>query len=217
MKYFLSIVCAIVLLSLFSFVKRKEIHLTAEVVSPLANYSSQWNEAKYLNCNTAANVKYMNKAEKEVIYILNMARMNPALFANTVIKQYPNKSGQNHIRSSDYYRSLLTSMQKLKPKGLLFPDLLCYKSANCLAEFTGKNGIVGHYRTTECQSDQYFNGECCDYGHNKPLDILLSFLIDEGVTSLGHRKICMDSYKKIGVSIQPHSSYRYTAVLDFVY
>ena len=217
MKYFQSIAYTIVLLFLFSFVERKENPLTAEAVSPLANYSSQWNETKYLNCNTAAHVKYMSAAEKEVVYILNMARMNPPLFANTVIKQYPNKSGQDHLRSSVYYKSLITSFQKMKPRGLLFPDSLCYKSAICHAEVTGKNGIVGHYRTTECQSDQYFNGECCDYGHNKPLDILLSFLIDEGITSLGHRKICMDHYKKIGVSIQPHSSYRYTAVLDFVY
>jgi hypothetical protein len=217
MKYFQSVASIAVLLFLFSFIERKENLITTEAVSPLGNYSSQWNEAKYLNCNTAANVKYMNTAEKEVIYILNMARLNPTLFANTVVKQYPNKSGQDHLRNSDYYRSLITSFQKMKPEQLLYPDSLCYKSANCHAEITGKGGIVGHYRTAECQSNQYFNGECCDYGHNKPLDILLSFLIDEGVSSLGHRKICMDRYKKIGVSIQPHTGYRYTAVLDFIY
>ena len=217
MKYFQSAFCIVILLVLFSFVEKKENHLSAEAVSPLAAYSSQWNETKYLNCNTAANVKYMSKAEKEVIYILNMARMNPALFANTVNRQYPAKSGKDHLRHSKYYRSLIATMQKMKPVNLLFPDELCYKSANCHAAITGKKGIVGHSRTVECETSKYFNGECCDYGHNKPLDILLSFLIDEGIPTLEHRKICMDSYKKIGVSIQPHSDYRYTAVLDFVY
>ena len=60
--------------------------------SPLGLYSPAWNDARYLTCNTAANTGYMSAGEKEVIYILNMARMNPALFANTVVKQYPNKS-----------------------------------------------------------------------------------------------------------------------------
>ena len=159
----------------------------------------------------------MNADEKEVIYILNMARKNPGLFASSVVKQYPDKSGQGYIRNSGYYKSLLSGLQKQKPMQSLIPDSLCYESAFCHAQITGKGGIVGHYRNAECQKKQYFNGECCDYGHNKPLDVLMAFFIDDGIASLGHRKICLDSYKKIGVSIQPHASYGHTAVLDFIY
>src|SRR3569832_2198927 len=107
--------------------------------SPLADYSTEWNDAKYLTCNTAANVRYMTEEEKKVIYILNMARMNPALFAKTVVNQYPEKGKWSVNRSSYYFTSLLDTLQKLKPLNLLYPDSLCYKSALCHAVTTGKN------------------------------------------------------------------------------
>jgi uncharacterized protein YkwD len=178
-------------------------------ISPLAGFSSEWNEVKYLKCNTASKVNYMTSAEKEVIYILNLARMNPSLFANSVVKKYP----ANH---TNYYTSLMNTLLLLKPVNLLIPDSMCFKSARCHATTSGAQGYVGHNRSTEeCKNKKHFNGECCDYGHNKPLDIIMSFLIDEGVSSLGHREICLDSYNKLGVSIQYHKLYGYTAVLDF--
>ena len=153
----------------------------------------------------------MTAAEKEVIYVLNLARMNPVLFTNTVIKKYP-------ARQTNYYTTLLDTMLKLKPVKLLYPDSLCFSGAQCHAVNSGKEGYVGHDRSTkDCSEKWYYNGECCDYGHNKPLDVIMALLIDEGVPSLGHRRICLGDYKNIGVSVQPHTSYRYTAVLDFHY
>jgi hypothetical protein len=47
------------------------------------------------------------------------------------------------------------------------------------------------------------------------LEIVLQLLIDEDVPSLGHRRILLEKYQTIGVSIQPHSHYGFNAVLDF--
>jgi len=199
------------LLVFASFIPAKKIRLSTTTPSPLASYSTAWNDAKYLKCNTATMANYMTAAEKEVIYVLNLARLNPVLFANTVLKKYP-------ARHTTYYTSLLNTMLKLKPAKLLYPDSLCFAGAKCHAVNSGKEGYVGHYRSTdECRKKWYYTGECCDYGHNKPLDIIMSLLIDESVESLGHRKICLGDYKKIGVSIQPHISYRYNTVIDFHY
>jgi hypothetical protein len=199
------------LLVFLSFIPAKEVSPLTVLVSPLASYSPDWNDARYLKCNTAAKANYMTDAEKEVIYVLNLARMNPVLFANTVVKKYP-------AYHSDYYSSLLDTMLKLKPIKLLYPDSLCFAGALCHAINSGAEGYVGHTRSTsECRKKWYYNGECCDYGHNKPLDIIMSLLIDEDVPSLGHRDICLSGYKKIGVSIQFHKTYRYNAVLDFHY
>ncbi len=199
------------LLVLVSFIPAKQVSPSTDGFSPLAGYSADWNDARYLKCNTAVNAKYMTSSEKEVIYILNLARMNPVLFANTVIKKYP-------ASHSDYYSSLLKTMLTLKAVELLYPDSLCFAGALCHAVNSGAEGYVGHTRSTEeCKKKWYYNGECCDYGHNKPLDIIMSLLIDEGVSSLGHRNICLSSYKKIGVAIRPHQLYRHTAVLDFHY
>ncbi len=215
MKFFLSTSLAISLLVFVSFIPARE---PATPVSPLSDFSPAWNDAKYLACNTAANASYLTAEEKKTIFILNMARMNPVLFANTVIKQYPDKSVGFVSRNSRYYKSLLETMLKLKPMNLLYPDSLCFRSALCHAQTTGKAGTVTHSRTTnECKKLEYYSGECCHYGFNTALDILMSLLIDEGVESLGHRELCLGEMNKVGVSIQSHKAYRYTAVLDFKY
>jgi uncharacterized protein YkwD len=210
MRFHLLLLFSFFLICFVSFTPVKHNH-TVIPISPLSDYSPIWNNEKYLKCNTAVNANYLTPDEKEVIYILNLARANPELFSNTVIKKYP-------ATHSAYYTSLFNDITKLKPLKLLYPDSLCYAGAFCHAVNAGAEGYVGHTRSNEdCNRKWYYNGECCDYGNNNPLDIIMSLLIDEGVASLGHRKICLSPYNKIGVSIQPHKLYRYNSVLDFHY
>jgi uncharacterized protein YkwD len=168
--------------------------------------------------NTAAAVPYMNEEEKKVIYILNLVRMNPALFAETVVKNYPASSGKLQLKNSRYYKSLLTNLESISSLVLLQPDQTCYISASCHALSAGKASYIGHERqTAECKRLAAYNGECCAYGYSSAIDIVMSLLIDEDVPSLGHRKIMLAHYRKAGVSIKPHNSYRTNAVIDFAY
>lgn len=186
--------------------------------SPLAAFSSEWNDPRYLKCNTAANTSYMNDDEKEVIYILNLLRTNPTLFANSVILKYPDWDHKGFLRNIDEYKSLLDTLRKVKPLSLLYPDSLCFVSAQCHAISSGQAGYVGHERQTkECRDKHLYFGECCDYGNKEPLPVLMSLLIDQNVPSLGHRYMCLGWYKKIGVSIQPHKGYGNNTVIDFYY
>jgi hypothetical protein len=184
-------------------------------VSPLSDFSDEWNDPKYAACNTAAGAGYMNDDEKNVIYILNLARSNPKLFCSTVVKQYPEYSDNAELINITYYQSLITTMNSMKKQGLLQPDTDCFASAQCHAYNSGITGEDGHTRSDSCRNHIYYNGECCDYGHADPLDIVMSLLIDYAVPSLGHRKICFGTYKTIGVSIQPHKTWDTNAVLDF--
>jgi len=188
-------------------------------VSPLSAYSNVWNDIKYSKCNTAANADYMSDPEKETVYILNLIRTNPALFANTVLKKYPSMSGNDYLATDTYYFiSLVNTLRQLKPLGMLYPDKACFESAECHAASSGISGYAGHKRfNPACEKKKNYYGECCDYGHKEPLDIVLSLLIDEGIPSLGHRAAILNSYTKIGVSIQPHKKYGYNAVFDFTY
>jgi uncharacterized protein YkwD len=202
--------------TLFSFTTK---HLVPVYVSPLAAFSGEWNDSKYAICNTAADVDYLNEEEKSLIHILNLARTNPPLFANTVITKYVNTSDKKYLLNNKYLISLLATMKNLKAAGILAPDKKCFTSASCHAQTSGLSGYVGHDRkNNKCEKASYYFGECCDYGHDKALDILMALLIDENVATLGHRKICLDpSYKTLGISIQPHKIYRYNAVLDFAF
>jgi len=185
--------------------------------SPLADFSDEWNDPRYQVCNTARDADYMNEDEKNVIYILNLARYNPKLFAATVIKKYPEYNDNAELINITYYQSLLTEMRTMKKMVPLKPDENCFSSALCHAVNTGVTGKTGHDRADSCKMEQYYNGECCDYGHIDPLDIVMSLLIDYGVPSLAHRRICFGNYRFIGVSIQPHKRYDIGAVLDFHY
>ena len=187
--------------------------------SPLAIYSTEWNKPTYRLCNTASNVTYMNEKEKMVIYVINLLRAYPTLFAKTVVAQYPTLSGKEELAKDQYYyQSLLTTLLAMNPLPLITDNEKCYQSAVCHAMLSGKTGYVGHKRNSaECENKKYFYGECCDYGNDDPVEIVLSLLIDENVPSLGHRKILLGKYTSAGVSIQPHKTYRYNTVLDFYY
>ncbi|RYD72677.1 MAG: CAP domain-containing protein [Sphingobacteriales bacterium] len=187
-------------------------------VSPLAGFSAEWNNQVYAECNTAETANYMTADEKELIHILNLARKNPTLFASTVVAKFPSFSGDNSLGGNSYFKSLMATLQQTNPLPILRPNEVLFKSAFCHAETSGKSGYVGHDRqTAACEKSEKYFGECCDYGHNKPLDIIMALLIDKDVPSLGHRKICLGSYATIGVSIQPHKTYRFTSVLDLGY
>jgi hypothetical protein len=187
-----------------------------EKLSPLHDYSTEWDQPKYMKCNTAAKTNYLTTEEKNIIWILNMARMNPPLFGKTVVKQFPELGSHGWLINIDEYKSLLDTMQKIKPMGILYPDSLCWESAKCHAITAGEVGYVGHVRQSdECSKPVYY-GECCDYGYKDAMNIVMHLLIDQGVASLGHRKLMLSSYfDSLGVSIQPHKAYGSNAVLDF--
>ena len=189
-----------------------------ENLPPLGQYSKEWHMPQYLACNTAKNATYMSLEERKVIYILNLMRKNPKLFARSVVAKYPGLAYQGWLVNIDEYKSLMDTLLKMQPVNLLKPDKKCYTSSQCHAASTGPKGYVGHARIdTHCDSLLYYNGECIDYGYDRALDIIMHLMIDEGVSSLGHRLICISSYKGLGVSIQPHKQYGHMAVLDFTY
>jgi uncharacterized protein YkwD len=186
-----------------------------KLISPLSSFSPEWNKDVYLNLNTARDSNYLTGMEKDVIWILNMVRRDPQLFLRTVMLNPKSEFYQNPKYRNSYYTSLVKDLQKLKPnRKPLYPNQKLYLSAFCHALNSGKEGYVGHDRKWGCKTS--FRGECCSYGFDDALDIIMQLLIDDGVPSLGHRSICLSTtYDELGVSIQPHIAYSYNAVLDF--
>jgi hypothetical protein len=191
-------------------------HFLSIAQSPLAAYSAAWNNAMYKKANTGAKASYLSSKEKQIIYILNLARMNPPLFASTAVKQFPGRIGDDNLVNHPDYKSLLDTLKKLKPLPLLYPDSLSWVSARCHAASSGENGYVGHERISDkCNAVLHYSGECCHYGYSDPFNIVVSLLVDEDVPSLGHRKILLlKGFSKIGVALAPHKTYGMNTVLD---
>jgi len=171
-------------------------------------YSSLLKKYNFKDTNSAKKTEWLSPKEKELMYWLNYARLNPKEFCIKYI--YP-----QYLRDSNnvYIATLMDYMLNMKPVPALFPDKNLFESARCHAESMGKAGLIGHGRRDGCKSS--FSGECCSYGLSSPLEIVLQLLVDEGISSLGHRYICLGVYSKIGVSIKPHKTYGTNTVLDF--
>lgn len=190
--------------------------ISADTINPLSKFSKEWTHPKYLVCNSAKDSCFLTQNEKQVIFILNLARTNPSLFLNSIVKRYPEITGKTRLVNSSYYKSLLVFLQIQTQLPVLQPARALFESAHCHAINAGKIGYVGHDRQSEnCKKVEYFLGECCSYGSGDPLEIVMQLLIDEEVPSLGHRKILFTPYTKIGVSIKPHVTYGWNSVLDF--
>lgn len=173
-------------------------------------YSTLLKDKNFKDTNSAKKTEWMSAKEKELVYWLNYARLNPQKFCMKYI--YP-----QYVRDSNnvYLATLMDYMLNMKPVPALFPEKALFESAKCHAETMGKKGEIGHNRIDGCKG--VFSGECCSYGLSDPLAIVIQLLVDEGVTSLGHRYICLGTYSKVGISIQPHKSYGTNCVLDFGY
>jgi uncharacterized protein YkwD len=112
-----------------------------------------------------------------------------------------------------YLLTLADYMLNMHPRNAVKPEKKLFESAKCHAISSGKEGYTGHSRLKGCTAN--FSGECCSYGVSNPLGVVLQLLIDEGVSSLGHRYICLGWYEECGISIQPHTGYGTNVVLDF--
>jgi uncharacterized protein YkwD len=187
--------------------------------NPLESFDTVWKDTKYAACNTARNVKYLSATEKEVIYVLNLARLYPQQFNKTVVAKWPTYIEESWLVTNTYYTSLVTLLDKMQPVGMLSADSVAWISARCHAISSGQKGYVGHDRQSEtCTQQQKYWAECCHYGYNSAVEIVLSLLVDKDVPSLGHRiTLLSDSYKAVGVSLKPHTTYRFNTVLDFTY
>jgi hypothetical protein len=185
--------------------------------NPLAIFHGMWENEQYTYCNTAKNARFLTPLEKDVVYVLNLVRQFPKAFNKTVVAYWPEYMGDKNLPKSWYYKTLVTALDNMKPVGILKADSLAWISARCHAITSGKAGYLGHVRqTAPCEKQEHYFGECCQYGYEDALEIIMSLLIDEGIKDLGHRKICLsDGYTSIGVSFQPHKTYRFNTVLDF--
>ena len=157
--------------------------------------------------DTARDVDYLTEAEKDVVLEMNKVRTNPELYAKEYIvevKELYNKKlltypGEISILTNEgvsavneCYRALL----KAKPVGKLMPSKGMSFAARDHVKDQSVTGRVGHKGSDKSDSfdrmDRYGQwlktaGENIDYGNNIGQRIVISLLIDDGVSSRGHR------------------------------
>jgi uncharacterized protein YkwD len=200
--------------------------------------AANWNIAVL---DTAADADYLSPAEKDVILEMNKVRSNPRKYAELYIRPMlqwfggpfgesaylaPGKTvytitteGRNGVQACINDLSRRQSVQLLTPeRGLFF-------AARDHVNDTGPKGITGHTGSDRSSMGQRIDrygewrrgaGENISYGYNTGRDIVVQLLIDDGVSSRGHRNnILNKDFKHVGAAVGSHSHFTYLCVIDY--
>jgi hypothetical protein len=186
--------------------------------------------------NTAINADYLSHLEKEVILEVNKFRSNPARYAEDYLvpyRQFYNgrnleMPGQITIVTNEGVKPLdecIAQFKNAKPLPILTPEKGLCHSARDHAVDQGKTGKTGHEGSDGSTMTDRLNrygkwstsiAENIDYGNSTAREIVISLLIDDGVSSRGHRKNLLNgTFHKIGVATGSHPEYGYLCVMDF--
>lgn len=158
---------------------------------------------------------------EEVLKIMNEARTDPQGFLSGRLLPYLK---EHELENNSYAKSLVSELEIAKPVNALQSSSVLEKLAKGHALDMGEKGNVGHASSNGTTFENRVRkkiktgmiAENCDYGNAEPLDIVMSLLIDDGITSLGHRKnILHPTLKFVGIAIEKHKTYRVNCVMDF--
>jgi cysteine-rich secretory family protein len=178
---------------------------------------------------------FLTKLEIEVVNELNIARSNPELYAkytSDFLKFYQGRyikiPGRITIITNEGTGAVKEAIRFLKKQGkigVLKISKGMSKAAKDQVEYQGPGGRTGHSgaggtspftRMNKYGSWGVTAGENIDYGNNIAREIVMALIIDDGVSSRGHRKnIFNKSFKVVGVACGIHKRYRHMCVMDF--
>jgi len=185
--------------------------------------------------DTTAGADYLTEVEKQVIIEINMLRTDPASYAVNYLEPlrqyYQGKllrlPGEIALQTNEGVRALeecIRALSSAKARKTLSPRKGLTLAARDQAKDQARTGATGHTGSDRSTVSDRMNrygkwnlaaGENIDYGNGQARKIVISFLIDDGVPSRGHRKNLLDgSFNFIGVAVGPHPTYGRMCVLD---
>ena len=197
--------------------------------SPKSQDSDKWEIAAL---DTARGLDYLSDLEKDVILEMNKARSNPALYAELYIepriKKFSGKVYNGMIETHEgaaVVNECVAFMKSAKPlpvfsaaKGLSLAAQT-HATTQGETEQTGHTGVDGSSPFTRIERYGTYRtaGENIDYGAANARDAVVDLLIDDGVSSRGHRKNIMNkdfSFTGVGFS-KKHKLYGSVCVITF--
>jgi len=198
---------------------------------------NKWTEEELNMANTAKNTGYLSTEEKNIIFYMNLVRIDGEKFFNTYFQdfvQYHNLKMQAYRNYNDlkvdrtdkYYRGLEIDLKLIKDLPVFYPDELLTYGADQHGSDMKRYNLAGHNskdgRTAKDRIGKHYPNrslaENLAFGFSKGLDNVCLLLLDKGVPDLGHRKNILNNtlgLNIVGVSIQTHPTYKYSATIDF--
>ncbi len=150
--------------------------------------------------NTAKNASYLSETEKRMILEINFVRAYPQIYARLVAQYLDRKSHSFGGLSQDELNvgfEVIAELEKAEPVSILQPSECVYKIARKHGLDCQARGVIDH--TGSDGSDPFVRmskicPQMASIGENlagntslNPRDPLIDLLIDEGISSRGHR------------------------------
>jgi len=179
---------------------------------------------------TAGQAGVMGHYEMEVWRELNKARMNPRLYADYIkdlLPSYDNNTGALNVPNSDYVRSTkegkkgaLEAIRFLETSTSINPLKISEpfsNSARDLVADVGPKGLIGNTMSDGTDPATRLNrygrwknkvGEVLSYGAYSPRDVVIGWIVDDGVGQRPNRRAIFDAeFTVVGVSSGPHAKH----------
>ncbi|HYA94282.1 MAG TPA: CAP domain-containing protein [Thermodesulfobacteriota bacterium] len=183
----------------------------------------------------AEQLDYLSPLEKAIVHEINAARTNPkgyASFLEQWKRYYDGKllriPGERIIMTEEGATAVneaINFIRSLSPVPRLSPSKGMSLGAKDHVKDQESSGSTQHKGSDRSQPWDRVNrygtwerciGENIAYGSDKARNIAMSLIIDDGVTSRGHRKnIFNPDFRVIGVACGHHATYRTVCVITF--
>mmetsp|Transcript_19970 Transcript_19970/g.20017 ORF Transcript_19970/g.20017 Transcript_19970/m.20017 type:complete len:211 (+) Transcript_19970:25-657(+) len=174
---------------------------------------------------------------QEIFGELNNLRTDPKGFAERMEFEFVSTFKENNARhrfgavpiiTKEGIKAVQEAIEYLKSVeplgGLAWSEGLA-RAAQSHVNDTGPLGIVGHTGSRENNLGDRLSqfgkwsdciGECLDYSSVNAFEVIVSFVIDDGLPTRPHRKIVMNPrFKKVGIGAGHHTEYRSAACIVF--
>ena len=167
---------------------------------------------------------------------INLLRECPKEFAKKLEKEFENYKSNNArhrpgtvpVLTREGFKAVREAyeeLENLENLPFLHRSVGLATAALSHCNDTGPLGIVGHIGSIETTLQQRIekNGkwsesiaEALDYGSISGFEVVMSLLIDDGLTTRPHRKALLNpNFTKIGVGAAPHSEFKTIACILF--
>ena len=188
--------------------------------------------AQTTNSQAQKGTPALSQAEQDLLNEINQARAQPQVYAGYLEKLKPLFNGKQYKTETlevetqegwDAVDDAIKFLRSATPAGPLSTSPgLCLASSSHVKDqsASGATGHTGADKTLIEQRAKPFGtwqgdiGENLVYGDESARERILTWLIDDGVASRGHRKrIMSQDYKVAGISCGPHPEYGAMCVL----
>jgi uncharacterized protein YkwD len=179
--------------------------------------------------------KFLSPLENAVVRELNMARTAPKKYSSFLEqeKKYYDKKllklpGQTPILTKEGVGAVVEAirvLRSIKPLPPFYPSKGMSSGARDHVTDQGPSGSTQHRGSDGSRPWDRVNrygtwektiAENIAYGSDKARSIVMSLIIDDGVSSRGHRKnIFNPAFRAIGVACGRHATYRTVCVITF--